>query len=130
MKTQRILSSLSVAVVTFGVLSLLAFGIGRADTAWVDELRNSLHFYQINYPTSNWEPYSHKLDVVKQAVAGGDQRTVKSEMGKWFKMLRSRDHGINEVAADELFNFALMVTPIQAYGISVPTTGPATETGY
>lgn len=130
MKTQRILSSLSVAMVTFGVLSLLVFGIGRADTTWVDEISNSLHFYQINYPTSNWEPYSHKLDVVKQAVTSGDQRAVKSEMGKWFKMLRAREHGINDVAADELFNFALMVTPIQDYSISVPTTGPGAEMGY
>ena len=130
MKTQRTLSSLSVAVVTFGVLSLLAYGIGRADTAWVDEISNSLHFYQINYPTSNWEPYSHKLDVVKQAVTSGDQRTVKSEMGTWFKMLRARDHGINDVAADELFNFALMVTPIHDYGISVPSSGQGTETSY
>ena len=39
--------------------------------------------------------------------------------------LRQRDHGINEVAADELYNFSLMVTPIQEYGISVPAGGPA-----
>ena len=44
-------------------------------------------------------------------------------MGKWFKMLRARDYGINDVAADELFNYALMVTPIQEYGISVPAAG-------
>ena len=31
MRTQRILSTLSVAVMTFGVLSFLAVGIGRAD---------------------------------------------------------------------------------------------------
>jgi hypothetical protein len=130
MKTPRNLSSLSVALVTFGVLSLLAFGIGRADTTWVDEIGNSLHVYQTNYPASNWEPYRHKLDVVKQAVTSGDQRTVKSEMGKWFKMLRAREHGINDVAADELFNFSLMITPIQDYGISVPTSGPGTEMGY
>lgn len=129
MKTPRILSSLSVAMMTFAVLSLLAFGIGRADTTWVDEIGNSLHVYQTNYPTSNWEPYSHKLDVVKQAVTSGDQKTVKSEMGKWFKMLRVREHGINDVAADELFNFSLLVTPIQDYGISVPTSG-GTEIGY
>jgi hypothetical protein len=129
MKTQRILSTLSVVVMTFGVLSFLAVGIGRADTTWVDEISNSLHVYQTNYPNSNWEPYSHKLDVVKQAVTSGDQRAVKSEMGKWFKMLRAREYGISDVAADELFNFTLMVTPIQDYGISVPTSG-GTEIGY
>ena len=57
---------------------------------------------------------------MKQAVTSGDQRAVKSEMGKWFKMLRDREYGISDVAADELFNFTLMVTPIQDYGISVP----------
>ena len=102
MRTQRIVSSLSVAVMTFGLLSFLAVGIGRADQTWVDEISNSLHVYQTNYPNSNWEPYSHKLDVVKQAVTSGDQRAVKSEMGKWFKMLRAREYGISDVAADEL----------------------------
>jgi hypothetical protein len=47
-------------------------------------------------------------------------------MGNWFKMLRSRAHGINDVAADELFNFAVMVTPLEEYGISVPA--PPTPT--
>ena len=47
------------------------------------------------------------------------------EMGKWFKMLRNRDHWIHDVAADELFNFAVMVTPVQEYGIMVPTQTPA-----
>ena len=41
-------------------------------------------------------------------------------MNKWLQMLRHRDHGIDEVAADELFNFSLMVAPVQEYGIAVP----------
>jgi hypothetical protein len=45
-------------------------------------------------------------------------------MNKFFRMLQSRAHGINDVAADELYNFAVMVTPIQEYGISVPTAMP------
>ncbi len=101
-------------------LLLLASGAASAQNTWVDELSNSLSFYKANYPGSNWEPYHEKLVHVRDAIGRGDQRTVKAEMGKWFKMLRNRDHGINDVAADELFNFALMVTPIQEYGISVP----------
>jgi hypothetical protein len=56
---------------------------------------------------------------------------VKREMGKWFRMLRYRDNGISDVAADELYNFSLMVTPIQEYGIAVPA-GPVGlgETSY
>jgi hypothetical protein len=57
---------------------------------------------------------------VKDALARGDQRVVRSEMGKWFKMLRNRDYGINDVAADELYNYGLMVTPIQEFNISIP----------
>ena len=111
------------ATVLFAALAVLfvATTAVRADSAWVDELSNSIGFYKINYPGSNWEPYQEKLVHVRDAIGRGDQRTVKVEMGKWFKMLRNRDHGVNDVAADELFNFGLMVTPIQEYGIAVPT---------
>ncbi|HEX6950036.1 MAG TPA: hypothetical protein VF127_10605 [Nitrospira sp.] len=95
-----------------------------AETAWVDEINNSLSFTAANYPGSNWQPYQQKIRLVHDAVGRGDNQAVKMEMGKWFKMLRHRDHGINEVAADELYNFSLMVTPIQEYGISVPSGGP------
>ena len=71
------------------------------------------------------------MQTVKEAVDRADTRTVKSEMGKWFKMLRAREQGIHDVAADELFNFALMVTPILEYGITVPPApGGGTEPGY
>lgn len=101
-------------------LTLFAGGAALAQTNWVDELTNSVSFYKTNYPTSNWDPYLSELTQVKEGLARGDQRIVRSKMGKWFKMLRNRDHGINDVAADELYNFALMVTPIQEFNISVP----------
>ena len=101
-------------------LTLFAGGVALAQTNWVDELTNSVSFYKTNYPTSNWDPYLSELIQVKEGLARGDQRIVRSKMGKWFKMLRNRDHGINDVAADELYNFALMVTPIQEFNISVP----------
>ncbi|MBU6435515.1 MAG: hypothetical protein KGS09_00040 [Nitrospirae bacterium] len=101
-------------------LALFAGGVALAQTNWVDELTNSVSFYKSNYPTSNWDPYLSELTQVKEGLARGDQRIVRSKMGKWFKMLRNRDHGINDVAADELYNFALMVTPIQEFNISVP----------
>lgn len=113
------------AVCIVGLLSVVRPAM--AETAWVDDIGNSLAFSKTNYPTSNWEPYSQKLGLVRDALTRGDQRAVKTEMGKWFKMLRVRDHGISDVAADELFNFSLMVTPIQEYGIAVPA--PAGGTG-
>lgn len=103
-------------------LCMLAGGIALAEATatWVDEIANSVAFYKANYPTSNWEPYQQRLMLVREAVSHGDQRVVRNEMGKFFKMLQGRAHGINDVAADELFNFALMVTPIQEFNIAVP----------
>ncbi|MDO8354947.1 MAG: hypothetical protein Q7U76_00965 [Nitrospirota bacterium] len=101
-------------------LALFVGGVALAQTNWIDELTNSVNFYKTNYPTSNWDPYLSELTLVKEALVRGDQRIVRTEMGKWFKMLRNRDYGIHDVAADELFNFAMMVTPIQEYNISVP----------
>ena len=107
-------------------LCCLAVVTMAAQTSWVDEINNSLSFTAANYPNSNWEPYQQKIRLVHDAVGRGDNQAVKMEMGKWFKMLRAREYGINDVAADELFNFALMLTPIQEYGISVPSAGGST----
>jgi hypothetical protein len=108
-------------------LAVFGGGIALAQTNWVDDLSNSVIFYKANYPNSNWDPYLSELTLVKEALARGDQRVVRTKMGKWFKMLRNRDHGINDVAADELYNFGLMVTPIQEFNISIPA--PA-ESGF
>ena len=109
-----------IALLTVCAVSLTMLGVAFAESTWVDEISNSLTFYKASYPGSNFEPYLHRLNRVKDALGQGDKRTVRVEMGKWFKMLRNREHGINDVAADELFNFAMMVTPIEEYGISVP----------
>jgi hypothetical protein len=121
-----------VIVISACVVLVLSAGIALAETTWVDEITNSVAFYKTNYPTSNWDAYLGKLVLIRDAVNSGDQRTVRTEMSKWFKMLRQRDFGINEIAADELFNFALMVTPVQEYGISVPAPagGMVMESGY
>ena len=33
-----------------------------AQTAWVEEIKDSLAMYKTNYPTSNFAPYVTKLD--------------------------------------------------------------------
>ena len=68
--------------------SLLIGNVG-AQQSWVDELNGSLNFYKTSYPGANWEPYSQRLAIVKDAIGRGDTKTVKTEMGKWFKMLRT-----------------------------------------
>lgn len=91
-----------------------------AQSTWVDDIRNSLGIYKANYPASDFSPYLAKLDLVRNALGRGDRRAVKVEMGAFFRMLAKRDHGISDVAAEELTNFAQMVTPLEEYGIAVP----------
>jgi len=117
-------SSLSIVLAGACMLGVVLAGAALAQSNWVDEITNSLAFYKTNYPTSNWDIYQQKLNLVRDAVNRGDQRTVKVEMNKFFRMLQGRANGINDVAAEELSNFAAMVTPIQEYGISVPTAMP------
>lgn len=122
---------LGALVVGSALCCLVLAGAVWAQTTWVDEINNSLSFSTANYPGADWDPYHKKIGLVREAVSRGDNQAVKMEMGKWFTMLRHRDHGISDVAADELYNFSLMVTPIQEYGIAVPA-GPVGlgESGY
>ena len=124
MKRIPMIPSLFVVLVAACAGLLLTFGIAQAQAqaqgTWCDEILNSVSFYKSLYPASNWEPYKEKLLLVREALGKGDKRIVRTEMGKFFSMLRKRDHGLHDVGADELLNFAAMVTPIQEYGISVP----------
>ena len=107
-------------------LALFAGGVALAEsTNWMDELSGSVNFYKHRYPTTdnqpaNWEPYLSELTLMKKAAIRGDAETVRVGMGKWFKMLKNRDHGINPKAADELFRIAVLTTPFNEYKISVP----------
>ena len=107
-------------------LALFAGGSALAQsTNWMDELTGSVNFYKNKYPTTNnmpadWQPYLSELTLMKKAAIRGDQETVRVGMGKWFKMLKDRDHGINPKAADELFRIAVLATPFDEYKISVP----------
>ena len=101
-------------------------GVTPTQGAWVGEIEDSLKRYQASYPTSNFDPYAAKLNTVKRAVSNGQKEVVRAEMGVWLKMLRTRANGINDVAADELFNYSVKVAPIQEYRISVP---PSVEFG-
>lgn len=114
---------LVVSVMVASAAFLFMGGIAAAST-WVDELSNSIVFYKATYPTTNFAPYEQQLSTVRDAIGKGDKAVVRKEMGAWLKMLRARAHGIHDVAADELFNFSLMVAPIEEYGISVPPASP------
>ena len=95
-------------------------GVATAQGTWVDELANSLKNYKATYPASNFDAYTEKLSKVRTALDSGNKEKVRAEMGVVLQMLRTRAHGINDIAADELFNYWVMVTPIAEYSISVP----------
>ncbi len=113
-------------VAVFCALTLFAGGVAVAQTTnWMDELSGSVNFYKDRYPTTdnvpaNWGPYLSELTLMKKAAIRGDQETVRVGMGKWFKMLKSREYGIHPKAADELFRIAVLTTPFDEYKISVP----------
>lgn len=112
-------------VAVFCAVALFAGGVALAQTNWMDELTGSVNFYKNRYPTTdnqpaNWEPYLSELNLMKKAAIRGDRETVRVEMGKWFKMLKAREHGIHPKAADELFRIAVLATPLEDYKISVP----------
>jgi len=108
-------------------LALFAGGVALAQsTNWMDELTGSVNFYKNKYPTTHnepadWQPYLSELSLMKKAAIRGDLDTVRVGMGKWFKMLKDREHGIHPKAADELFRIAVLATPFEEYKISVPT---------
>jgi hypothetical protein len=117
---------LVIIVAVFCSLTLFAGGVAVAQsTNWLDELSSSVNFYKNRYPTTdnvpaNWEPYLSELNLMKKAAIRGNQETVRVGMGKWFKMLKSREYGIHPKAADELFRIAVLTTPFDEYKISVP----------
>lgn len=109
-----------IAGLLVAILVVIIGGYSFAQYSWVDEIGNSIALYKGLYPSSNFKAYEEQLIRVKEAVDRNDRNAVSVEMGKWFKMLRNRAHGIDEIAASELMNFAVMVTPVQEYNISVP----------
>ncbi len=88
-----------------------AGGVSMADGSWADEIVNATTFYKASYPAGNWGPYFETLSKVQEGVGRGDEQIVRIEMDHYLKMLLGRAHGINEVAADELYNFALSLRP-------------------
>ena len=122
------MKSILVTIVgVFCALTLFAGGVALAQTTnWMDELSSSVNFYKTHYPTTNnapanWDPYLSELTLMKKAAIRGDQQTVRTGMADWFKMLKSREHGIHPKAADELFHIAVLTTPFDEYKIAVPS---------
>jgi hypothetical protein len=87
-----------------GVLGLYWTGTAVAQETWADEVLNALTFYKSSYPASNFDPYVEAVGTIRDGLRGGDQQLVNAQTERLFRMLRTRAHGIDDVAADELSN--------------------------
>jgi hypothetical protein len=94
-------------------LALLWSGVALAGTTWVDEVWNMVMFEKASHPESNFDPYLQKLDRIRTGLDREDPRIVKIETDRFLKMLIDRKHGINDVAADEIYNFLQSVRPAE-----------------
>ncbi|MGH7206179.1 MAG: hypothetical protein ACREI2_08220 [Nitrospiraceae bacterium] len=119
----RMSDRLLIVLVAACAMFLWTVGITLAAGTWVDEITNSLTFYKASYPASNFDPYFEKLARVREGLGREDQQIVKVEMDQFLKMLLTRAHGINDVAADELYNFALSVRPTEPQNSSAAIGG-------
>jgi hypothetical protein len=92
-----------------------------ATETWVEEIWKMVAFEKAAYPQSNFDPYFEKLTVIRNGVERNDQRLVKQEVDRFLKMLAGRAHGIHDVAADEIYNFVLVIKPMDEPTASMPT---------
>jgi len=124
-----LLMRLLVVMLVTCAMGFLTSGVALAsECTWCDQMANSLTFYKATYPTSNFDPYLQKVGILREAVGRGDQNAVRAEIQELFTMLRSRAHGINDVAADEILNHWQMVTPMEQLNLSEPLVEECTST--
>lgn len=101
----KIAMALTVAL----AIGLWSSGSAWATETWADEIVTATTFYKTSYPAGDWGPYFEKLNKVKEGIGRGDEQIVKVEMDQFMKMLAGRAYGINDVAADELYNYTVKV---------------------
>lgn len=111
--------SMPTMAVVIGAL-LFAGSSALAAETWVDEVWNMVAFEKASYPSSNFEPYFHRLAKIKDGIVRTDEQIVRVETDLLLKMLQNRDHGITDVAADEIYNFVLSVKPTDQRAASSP----------
>lgn len=102
-----------VLLLVLSVLLLATSGTASAAETWVDEIWGMVNCEKATYPSSNFDPYFEKLTVIREGLAHNERQAVKTETDRFLKMLADRAHDINDVAADEIYNFALRERPTE-----------------
>lgn len=113
MRDQRINGTVYGVLFAICAMTLLLTSSVLAAGTWVDEIANMMAYEKDSNPGSNFDPYFAQLNKIQAGVSGGDQPLVKKETDHFLKMLANRHNGIHDVAADEIYNFALMVRPME-----------------
>lgn len=112
MGTTMIKHTLLVFITCTCALGLMFTGLALAADLWVDEVLNMVKFEKANSQT-NFDPYVEQLHKIRGALERGDQQIAKVETDRFLKMLQDRSYGINEVSADEIYNFTQSVRPAE-----------------
>src|SRR5690242_5681883 len=79
-------------------------GAGWAQGTWVEEVGNTLAYYQIIQSDVDWTPYIDELTRARDGLRAGDQLTVTRSIRELQKMLRMKAYGIDRAAAEDLYN--------------------------
>jgi len=111
MRTKTIGQKLLVLFTFTCAVGLMVPGPAQAAEIWVDEIVNMVNFEKAGSPGTNFDPYVAQLGKIRNGVDRGDQQIVKVETDRFLKMLQERAYGLNDVTADELYNFTQNVRP-------------------
>jgi hypothetical protein len=97
-------------------------GPAAADETWIDQFKNTVLFYQQSDPTTDWQPYLDKVATIRAGLAANDEAAVQPAEGELIGMLTMRANGINDAAADDLFQMITSreLEPSNEMPVSVP----------
>lgn len=130
MKTTRFHNGLMASVLVAFAASLLIVGIASAKGTWADQLWTAANYYKFLARTTHtatyMDPYLEKIAKVRQGVDREDRMLVRTQMGEFFTMLRTRAHNIPTPVANQLYDLAIQLTPLEEFGVSIPEFPAAT----
>ena len=102
-----------VTVIVVALAFVLMPTVVRADVAtWIDDITAAVTFYKGANPEANFEPYLGQMQVVRAIYTRGDHHATHAAMNGLMGMLEAREGGIPAKAADELYNYCNLVTPV------------------
>lgn len=103
-------------------LTLLMVGAAAADDTWIDQFTDTMLFYQQHGPGTNWQPYLDKAATIRDGIATQNEGAVQTAEGELIRMLTVRDYGINDAAAEDLFQMLTTreLEPSHQMPVSVP----------